>query len=457
MATTLTDNQVELWRSRYEEFLADAEQVAYYKQLDERRLVVQQEMNAFLAAFLSGEVGTAEFRATFDRKTRKDWNPFGLKGMSGAMFLNILVNQIPNQQALANQLKTVLRVPKSIEDAQEHMTAFIQFLETVISSRQVTKRQLQPARSPFFISAWWHIQVTEEWPVFYPRIRQALEFEVLYTSSQDPVRDYFTFREIYLSLAAALRLKSWQLEHVFSWYNQRDVNDLTSEEEAETMLVETSIATAAPEIKQHLKSGKAVKDNGRITAAKADAVGVSQQESEDEQAVSGHAYMQWLLAKIGRKLGCRIWIAANDQNKIWNNERLGDLSLKALPTLGMDPDSQQIISLIDVLWLKGNNAVAAAFEIEHTTSIYSGLLRISDLIALSPNINFPLYIVTPENRLDKVRRELSRPTFQILGLHKRCGFFAEEKLMVEAEAIMRWANQPSVIEKLAFKVEDAEE
>lgn len=31
----------------------------------------------------------------------------------------------------------------------------------------------------------------------------------------------------------------------------------------------------------------------------------------------------------------------------------------------------------------------------------------SDLVALSPNSNFPLYIVTPDVRLDKVRCELS--------------------------------------------------
>ena len=41
-------------------------------------------------------------------------------------------------------------------------------------------------------------------------------------------------------------------------------------------------------------------------------------------------------------------------------------------------------------WLKGN-AVVAAFEIESTTSIYSGLLRMSDLIAMQPNLNIPLY------------------------------------------------------------------
>ncbi len=120
----------------------------------------------------------------------------------------------------------------------------------------------------------------------------------------------------------------------------------------------------------------------------------------------------------------------------------------------MDSESQRIISLIDVLLLKGTKAVAAAFEIEHTTSIYSGLLRMSDLVALSPNINFPLYIVTPKDRLDKVRIELSRPTFQALELHKRCGFFSEEKLLEEAEPIMRWATDPSAIERLASRVSD---
>jgi hypothetical protein len=119
-------------------------------------------------------------------------------------------------------------------------------------------------------------------------------------------------------------------------------------------------------------------------------------------------------------------------------------------------DSQKIISLIDVLWLKGTKAVAAAFEVEHTTSIYSGLLRMSDLVALSPNINFPLYIISPEVRLKQVRHELSRPTFQTLELHRRCGFFSEEKLLEESDGIMRWASHPSAIDKLAVKVSDAD-
>jgi hypothetical protein len=70
------------------------------------------------------------------------------------------------------------------------------------------------------------------------------------------------------------------------------------------------------------------------------------------------------------------------------NGRLGSM-LKALP-LHFDEATNTTIELIDVLWLKGKTIVAA-FEIESTTSIYSGLLRMSDLIAMQPNLNIPLF------------------------------------------------------------------
>jgi hypothetical protein len=59
-----------------------------------------------------------------------------------------------------------------------------------------------------------------------------------------------------------------------------------------------------------------------------------------------------------------------------------------------------------VLWLKGNSIVAA-FEVESTTSVYSGLLRMADLITMQPNINIPLYIVAPDERRNKVIQEVN--------------------------------------------------
>jgi hypothetical protein len=448
MPMALSENQIEHWISLYQEYLADEQWVTFFKELDERRQVVQQEMLKFLSEFLAGTISTREFKETFDRKTRKAWDVFGFKGLSGGMFLNNLVNRIPDEQSLTNELCSALPLPGDIEEGRKHMLSFFRFLDKVISTPQVTKRQIQPARTPFFISAWWHLQATEIWPIFYPRVREVLRIEGLYMPSQDAVKDYFAFRECYLSLAKALQLRSWELEHIFAWHNQgRDsaANTLGESFESNTFVAHV---LELPEIdKTPQQDITIVSDIPILTLP---------QEQEDEKLENGHLHVQWLLAKIGRKLGCNIWIAANDQNKVWDGERLGNLSLKVLPALGIDSESQQIIGLIDVLWLKGPNAVVAAFEVEHTTSIYSGILRMSDLVALSPNINFPLYIVTPEVRLEKVRRELSRPTFQALGLHNRCSFFSEERLFEEAEHIMHWATSPSVIDKLAIRVSDVE-
>jgi hypothetical protein len=87
--------------------------------------------------------------------------------------------------------------------------------------------------------------------------------------------------------------------------------------------------------------------------------------------------------------------------------------LKSDLPLQFDDATNKTIELIDVLWLKGN-AIVSAFEIESTTSIYSGLLRMSDLIAMQPNLNIPLYLVAPDERREKVMMEVNRPTFSRL-------------------------------------------
>ena len=148
-----------------------------------------------------------------------------------------------------------------------------------------------------------------------------------------------------------------------------------------------------------------------------------------------------------------MWIAANDRHRRWNGELLGDLSVRRLPSLGLHAASQRLVSLIDVVWLRDANQVVAAFEVECTSSIYSGLLRLADLGALSPNLTFPLYIVTPPERVEKVRRELSRPAFQRLGVHERCAFFASTDLIAHAESIMQWATGPDAIARLARRVD----
>jgi type II restriction enzyme len=71
------------------------------------------------------------------------------------------------------------------------------------------------------------------------------------------------------------------------------------------------------------------------------------------------------------------------------------------------------IPLIDVIWIeRGLGRVAAAFEVEHTTSIYSGIMRMLDLANEAAQAIPGLYVVAPDGREEDVRRQLARPGFR---------------------------------------------
>lgn len=137
----------------------------------------------------------------------------------------------------------------------------------------------------------------------------------------------------------------------------------------------------------------------------------------DEPVVEpiSHTEIQWILLKLGNDMGFDVWVARNDRNREFEGHRFADLpKLKKELPLQFDEATNRTIELIDVLWLKGNTIVAA-FEIESTTLIYSGLLRLADLIAMQPNLNIPLYLVAPEERRNRVIAEVNRPVFSRLS------------------------------------------
>ncbi|EJF09059.1 hypothetical protein O71_17226 [Pontibacter sp. BAB1700] len=132
--------------------------------------------------------------------------------------------------------------------------------------------------------------------------------------------------------------------------------------------------------------------------------------------------IQALLADIGDRMGYSIWLPKNDRTRvleIWQPKKSSVLN--DLP-LNYDLDTIRTIENIDVLWIKGRTIVRA-YEVEHTTSIYSGILRMADLMALQPNLNIKAHIVAPEERRGKVMQELSRPVFRLLLSHS-CSFIS---------------------------------
>ena len=161
-------------------------------------------------------------------------------------------------------------------------------------------------------------------------------------------------------------------------------------------------------------------------------------EVERSVSTTRHTEIQHALLTLGRDMGFELWVARNDRTKNWEGTVLGNLDgiVSELPTQ-FNEATNRTIELIDVLWLKGNSIVAA-FEVESTTSVYSGLLRMSDLLALQPNLAIDLFLVAPEERRDKVENELLRPTFKLREkpLATTCGFLSFEILTDKLRGIL---------------------
>jgi hypothetical protein len=151
----------------------------------------------------------------------------------------------------------------------------------------------------------------------------------------------------------------------------------------------------------------------------------------DEHTVRDSIKIQAVLAKIGEKMGFKVWIPRQDRAgvlKEWQPEK--QTLLDELP-LNYDLTTLRTIEQIDVLWLK-QRSIVRAFEVEHSTAIYSGILRMADLLSLQPNMDIKLHLVAPAARRDKVFQEIQRPVFSLLEkgpLAELCTFIAYDSVL----------------------------
>ncbi len=434
-----SNKQVDYWHRVYEAYIADTHSVAINIDIDQRRQAVQQEMLQVLNGFLHGELPFQDFNTVFQKQSNGIWNVFHVRGFSGSIFLNRLLKYISDEDHLTQLLHVTFRLPKDTKEGHLWMQALMQFLENTIASRQITRMQLQPSRIPFFLSAWWHLQNVEQWPIPYLAVQRAImsEKEGL-EAPQDPIDKYFEFRTHFLSLADELKLSSWQLEHLLIWYEQQKIK----------------VKSISPTLWEHEISATVKRQvNGfsaRTIAAqeRPDVIEREDTISHEIREGSRRSHLLWLLATLGHKVGCQVWIRAIDHDRVWQNECLGEFSLPSLPVLA-DPAFQQEIEQIDILWLL-NNEIVAAYEIEQAhRDISNGLLRLFDLGTFFPGEKMHLCMIIPQSRFEQTHSELLRPIFQAQSLRQHCELIGQEVLLEHAEHILRWARNVLVINDLA--------
>jgi type II restriction enzyme len=143
-------------------------------------------------------------------------------------------------------------------------------------------------------------------------------------------------------------------------------------------------------------------------------------DSAKTAAALSHWQAQTLLCGIGVFRGYGIYVPPNNVETLdWN------LTPKFQPVSSLPSfvtGRTRFASEIDVIWLDHkHDAIAAAFEVEHSTPVYSGLLRFNDVLLTCPSAN-RFFVVSNDSRRDLFARQLQRPTFQRSGLSEVASF-----------------------------------
>jgi hypothetical protein len=183
-------------------------------------------------------------------------------------------------------------------------------------------------------------------------------------------------------------------------------------------------------ILMRLRAGRSVVERPPLSVREPEPAIHSEVQAEDiEQVlqsplVSDHVKMQWKLANLGLKAGEKVWVPSGDQRKL--REIYSFNEFEAEFAAGIDLPKNYFEN-IDVVW-KEEFRIDAAFEVENSTAIYSGLLRFADLNIVAPNTTYPMFIVAPAERRNRVREQLMRPVFRKLDLRAKVRFLPYETI-----------------------------
>ena len=164
-----------------------------------------------------------------------------------------------------------------------------------------------------------------------------------------------------------------------------------------------------------------------------------------------HTKVQFQLADLGRALGYDVFVARNDRSAIYNGSPLGYRCLERLPELGLSPEVRATAELIDVLWLyRDEPKIACAFEVEKSTSIYSGILRLTDMALSLPGREDHLYLVAPAVRKREIVEQLKRPMFQRPDEFS-LGYILFEDLDRHFDSLCTLGEDRRILDKLACR------
>lgn len=133
-----------------------------------------------------------------------------------------------------------------------------------------------------------------------------------------------------------------------------------------------------------------------------------------------HAQMQVALFQIGKKFQCKTYIAKNDQSLKYEGKKLSDYddivtSICDVKLLKAFPEADEKGRLIDCIWFRGDKEMPAVFEIENSTGVSSGLVRMQKFKDAIPPFTTKYIIVAPDDDRSKVLMKANEQQFKELN------------------------------------------
>ncbi len=386
-----------------------------------------------LKAFRSIRRGVMQVIA--DIKAKKFGNDF--KGSSLEVVLNSITEQKQVFEGAAHPFywKPKLRIPDIYENEQ-NKTAFGQFLENVLKA--TTEEQI---------------------------IREIIHLDSLKIKGLGPAVAsivYFLHPTIIPPFNTAIlngfnylfkdkkKLGSWneylKIREVFVEFNNKYKADLSSDFGAIAgLLFEVGNQRLVLGTDEYLSETERAKIEGLIDKRHKEV-----KAEKDEENL--HTEMQFHLLKIGKALGYDVMCAVNDRSRSFNGNNFSFLCLPDFPQMIGDKDALNTVKLIDVLWFKkGTGNIIGAFEIEKSTSIYSGILRLTDLALSIADGDEVFYIIIPDKREKDLRLQLSRPSFK--GSKVLINYILFSDLRQHCEALCKFGDSHEILKKIAKTVD----
>ncbi len=149
---------------------------------------------------------------------------------------------------------------------------------------------------------------------------------------------------------------------------------------------------------------------------------------QKQEELTRHDLVLECITGTGKEAGFDVHIGQTEQRKYrkfkWMSTPMGN---GAQAYFGIPADAYDIVREIDVLWIH-ENVIIVGFEVEHTTTIDSGINRFRNLHTALPNLVIKTFLVIPAERKEEAMRKLNSPANRAEHLPEKIGILTYEDI-----------------------------